>query len=64
VLPKAGPATLRVFDVTGRAVVSQSLVAGRSGTASLDLRSLSAGIYLVKLESEGYSSTHKLVVQH
>lgn len=63
-LPKAGPATLRVFDVTGRAVVSRSLVAGRSGTASLDLRSLSAGIYLVKLETEGYSSTHKLVVQH
>ncbi|MFO7649792.1 MAG: T9SS type A sorting domain-containing protein, partial [bacterium] len=63
VLPKAGPAMLRVFDVTGRTVSSQSLVAGRSGTASLDLRSLSAGIYLVKLESEGYSSTHKLVVQ-
>ena len=63
VLPKAGPAMLRVFDVTGRTVSSRSLVAGRSGTASLDLRSLSAGVYLVKLTSDGYESTHKLVVE-
>jgi hypothetical protein len=63
-LPKAGPATLRVYDVTGRTVTSQSLVAGRSGSASLDLRSLSAGVYLVQLTSDGYESTHKLVVQH
>jgi hypothetical protein len=62
-LPKAGPASLRVFDVTGRTVLGRSLVAGRAGTTELDLRSLSAGIYLVQLEAEGYSGTHKLVVQ-
>jgi hypothetical protein len=62
-LPKAGPLSLRVFDVTGRTVVDRSLVAGRAGTTEFDLRSLSAGIYLVKLTADGCSSTHKLVVQ-
>ncbi|MFO7639562.1 MAG: T9SS type A sorting domain-containing protein [bacterium] len=63
-LPKAGPASIRVFDVSGRNVLSRGLVASRSGAVSLDLRSLSAGIYLVKLEAAGYSATQKLVLQH
>jgi hypothetical protein len=29
----------------------------------LDLRSLPAGVYLVKLSSEGFASSQKLVVQ-
>ena len=63
-LPKAGLATLNVFDVTGRNVLTQTLTAGRNGTASLDLRELEAGVYLVKVATEGFSSTQKLVVQH
>jgi len=63
-LPKAGLATLRIFDVTGRTVLSQQLVAGRSGTSSLDLRKLNAGVYLVKVTADGFNTTQKLVVQH
>ena len=63
-LPKAGPAQLSVFDVSGRTVQSVSLVASRTGAVNLDLRSLSAGIYLVKFEADSYSATQKLVVQH
>jgi len=63
-LPKAGLATLNVFDVTGRTVLSQTMAAGRTGTASLDLRKLEAGVYLVKVTTEGFSTTRKLVVQH
>jgi hypothetical protein len=63
-LPKAGLATLSVFDVAGRTVLSQTIAAGRSGTASLDLRKLEAGVYLVKVTTEGYSTTQKLVVEH
>ena len=63
-LPKAGLATLNVFDVTGRTVMTQTLVAGRTGTASLDLRKLEAGVYLVKVTTEGFSTTQKLVVEH
>jgi hypothetical protein len=63
-LPEAGPATLSVFDVTGRTVYEQTLAAGRSGTASLDLRKLGVGVYLVKVTTEGFSTTQKLVVEH
>ena len=63
-LPKAGLATLNVFDVTGRTVLNQTIAAGRTGTASLDLRKLEAGVYLVKVATEGFSTTQKLVVEH
>jgi hypothetical protein len=63
-LPKAGLATLNVFDVTGRTVLEQTLAAGRTGSASLDLRKLEAGVYLVKVTTEGFSTTQKLVVEH
>jgi len=63
-LPRAGLATLNVFDVTGRTVLTQTLAAGRTGTASLDLRKLEAGVYLVKVTTEGFSTTQKLVVEH
>jgi N-acetylneuraminic acid mutarotase len=63
-LPKAGLATLDVFDVTGRMVLEQTLAAGRTGAARLDLRKLEAGVYLVKVTAEGFSSTQKLVVEH
>jgi hypothetical protein len=63
-LPKAGLATLNVFDVTGRTVLEQTLAAGRTGSASLDLRKLEAGVYLVKVTTEGFSITQKLVVEH
>ena len=63
-LPKAGLATLNVFDVAGRTVLTQTMAAGRTGTASLDLRKLEAGVYLVKVTTEGFSTTQKLVVEH
>ena len=62
-LPEAGLATLSVFDVTGRTVYEQTLAAGRSGTASLDLRKLGVGVYLVKVATEGFSTTQKLVIE-
>ena len=63
-LPKAGAATLSVFDVTGRQMTSRSLVATRTGAISLDLRSLSNGVYLVRLDADDYTTSRKLVVQH
>jgi hypothetical protein len=53
-----------VFDVAGRTVLNQTIAAGRTGTASLDLRQLEAGVYLVKVTAEGFSTTQKLVVEH
>jgi hypothetical protein len=62
-LPKPGLATLNAFDVTGRTVLTQTLVTGRSGATNLDLRRLAAGVYLMKVTAEGLSITQKLVVE-
>ena len=62
-LPMAGPARLSVHNVAGQKVMEQTLVAGRSGSVSLDLRHLSNGVYLVRFSSEGFVSSQKLVVQ-
>jgi len=43
-------------------VVSQTAMTGRTGTLSLDLRRLPAGVYLVKLDADGYSTQQKLVI--
>jgi len=53
-----------VYDVTGRSVaVTRTPGHLATGSLSLDMRSLSAGIYLVKVEAGDYSATQKLVVQ-
>jgi len=62
-LPWAGLVTLKVVDVTGRTVLARTMAAGRTGAADLDLRKLNAGVYLVKVATEGYSATQKLVVE-
>jgi hypothetical protein len=62
-LPKAGPATLDMFDVMGRTVLTQTIAAALSGTATLDLRGFKAGVYLVKVTTEGFGTTQKLVVE-
>jgi hypothetical protein len=63
-LPRAGPATLDLFDVTGRTVLSQTLAARRTGTTGLDLRHLKAGVYVARVQAAGFSATQKLVVEH
>jgi hypothetical protein len=62
-LRQAGAVSLTVYDVAGRSVFKQSLPAGRTGGTSLDLRHLSAGVYLMKFSSEDFAATQKLVVQ-
>ena len=63
-LPNAGPVSLSVFDVAGRVVRKQTIMATRNGATNLDLRTLSAGVYLVRFDADSFTSTHKLVVQH
>jgi hypothetical protein len=62
-LPGSGLAMARVYDVTGRPVLPAALITGRSGTAVLDLRSLNAGVYLLKVEGSGFATVRKLVVE-
>jgi len=62
-MPKPGPMSVSVLDVAGRSVFRQSAIGNRSSTMSLDLRNLSNGVYLVRLDADGYSHSQKLVVQ-
>jgi len=62
-LPSAGAARLSVYNMAGQRVMARTLAAGRSGNVNLDLRHLSNGVYLVKLSSDGFENSQKLVVQ-
>jgi hypothetical protein len=64
-LPKAGTASLKLYDVTGQLV--QVLTAGHhtAGASSfiVSRSSLSSGIYLLKLETENATTTAKLIIE-
>jgi len=59
------PGSVRVslFDASGRAVLSQKLARDDTGAARLDLPSLSAGVYLVRVSTGTSIATTKLVVR-
>jgi len=59
--PLSGPASLRIYDATGRCVQSTTCIL-KSGMP-LDLRSMAAGVYLVKIEAGDHTATQRLVVE-
>jgi len=54
---------VRVFDIEGRCVFTRPLGHSTTGTLVLDTRRLSGGVYLVRFDADGCSTTAKLVVQ-
>lgn len=64
-LPKAGNVTLKVYDVTGKvvSVLAQGRVEAGRYTAQLDGTQMARGIYLLKLQSDDYLSTCKLILE-
>lgn len=62
-LNQAGPADVTLFDITGRPVATRRFVADRAGELPLDLRRLSGGVYLVRLDDGRQGVAQKLVVQ-
>ncbi len=62
-VPAVARVNLALYDATGRLV--RNLYTGdgaRSGRVAVDLKSLAAGVYLVRLESPAGSATHKLII--
>jgi len=59
--PEASGASLKLCDVTGRQV--RSWVGLRNSGFRLELRSIPAGVYLLRLESDRGSATRKLVIE-
>jgi len=62
-LAAPGPAEVVVRDVLGRTVYRRRLAPQRSGSVSLDLRGLSAGVYVLRFDAGSMSETRKLIVQ-
>jgi hypothetical protein len=60
-MPGSTKATLRVYDVFGRQVYSS--LGLRASSFRLDLRSMPAGVYMLRLESDLGSATRKLVIE-
>ena len=64
-LPGPGACCLSLYDVTGKLVTT--IVAGQRDAGSYSLpagfSSLASGIYVLKLETEGYSTTQKLIIE-
>jgi hypothetical protein len=53
--------SISILDLSGR--VLQSVEANKSGLTKIDIRSLSAGVYLVRLSDESRSLIKKIIVQ-
>jgi len=58
----SGPATLRVFDLNGAALLKQTVAPGQE-QATLQVQQLPAGVYAVKVEDAGRVWIGRLVVQ-
>jgi PKD repeat protein len=60
----AGPASMSVFDLTGRKVYQNEWLAdGNRYQTVVDLRSITKGVYFLKLESQGASAIQKVVIE-
>jgi len=62
-LNQAGPASVALFDIRGRAALTRDFVGTRTGQLSLSLSRLGGGVYIVRLDDGRSAATRKLVVQ-
>lgn len=54
---------VEVFSIQGQLVNNSKMFIGNGTTKTLDLTTLSQGMYMLKLTSEGKSEIHRLVIQ-
>jgi hypothetical protein len=62
-LPKAGNASLKLYDVTGQLVTTFASGYHSAGNYSCSAPTLARGIYVLKLATDGTSATRKLIVE-
>lgn len=61
-LKEASDMNIAVLDVTGKVVFNGFIKAATSGTKTIDLSSLSSGVYVIKVSSDAGFATKKLVL--
>jgi hypothetical protein len=59
----ATAAAVSITDMTGRPIFSNDITISNNGQAKVDLSTLSAGLYIIKVTSENFSYTGKLIRQ-
>jgi len=64
-LPRAGNVCLKLYDVSGKLVttIASGFANAGSYTSHLNARELARGIYVLKLETDSYSATQKLILE-
>jgi hypothetical protein len=64
-VPKPGNVSLKLYDVTGTLVTTLASGYHNAGTSSFIVprSSLSSGIYMLKLESAGFTTTSKVIIE-
>jgi hypothetical protein len=62
-LPRAGNASLKLYDVTGQLVTTFASGYHSAGNYSCSAPTLARGIYVLKLATDGTSATRKLIVE-
>jgi N-acetylneuraminic acid mutarotase len=64
-LPEAGSISLALYDVAGKLVTTLRCGQSSAGSCRIDLdaTALARGVYLLKLETERYSTTQKLIIE-
>jgi len=63
-LNNANPVSIEVYNTNGAKVAEVQNAATGMGTSTVDLASMSEGIYLVRLSNNGQTTTQKVVVKH
>ncbi|MCX6841870.1 MAG: T9SS type A sorting domain-containing protein [candidate division WOR-3 bacterium] len=61
ILPAAGNACVRIYDISGKLVAQHEFAGRRVGSTQLDLHRLSAGVYLLRLDAGNFSTTREMV---
>jgi hypothetical protein len=56
--------TIEFFDILGKQISTQVVDADLTPLLSVNTGNLMDGIYMIKIQSEGFSSTQKLIIQH
>jgi hypothetical protein len=64
-VPKSGNVSLRLYDVTGKLVttLANGYTTAGNHNAPVNAEKLASGIYLLKFESDNYTTTSKLIIE-
>lgn len=62
--PKQVDVLVRLYDQTGRIILTQEFDKLQNGTFNYDVRSLASGLYFLQLDTDAGTRIEKIVVQH